>query len=921
MNDERWQRIEDLFHRAADLPPAERETFLTTACAGDAQLRAEVESLLANDDPEDKIVEEAVFEAVDRLPSTPPATQDLVGKQVGSYRVLGVIGKGGMGMVYKATDTTLGRSVALKALPAGQFADPQGKRRFLQEAKAASALNHPNIVTVHGLINEQGTDFLIMEYLAGKTLDQVIPRKGLPLKQALAYALEIADALATAHAAGIVHRDIKPANIMVTEQGRVKVLDFGLAKQIPTGKTEGNTSTLHPLGAASQVFGTPAYMSPEQADGKPADARSDVFAFGALLYEMVTGRRAFPGQTVMTILAAVMNQDPPPVHTVQAGVPMELEWIITRCLKKDPERRIQQMVEVKLALREILDTAQLPSTPPGLPRAPKRAWLVPLVIVLLLGLAAGGWLTSRLLHKQPLTFQRLTFRTGDVLAARFAPGGTIVYSASWDGALPVQFSATPGNREARELGLGSGLVVAVSRTGEIAMLAGSNQVGNSGILSEAPIGGGAPRQILENVFSADWDAEGKALAVIRTSEGRHTVEYPIGTVLYQTQALRPPLDLRVSPKGDLVAFIDFGETGDYAVNVIGPKHARQVLSKGWRAFGGMSWAPDGKEIWFSGARTGANPALYALDLSGGERMLAQVPGWGLVQDIATDGAVLLTIADSRIGIRFSIAGRVEERELAWFDASRVYDMSADGKRILFSELSYGDGRNTAIYLRGTDGSAAVRLGYGNRPALSPDGKWVVCTRREAESQGVLVLPTGAGEAKLLPANGMRPEIAEWFPDGKRLLVTGSEAGQPPRTFVRDVSGGPAKPVTQPGVRASKVSPDGKSVVVIKAGKIYLHALDSGSESSIATVVPGDSVIRWSDDERFLFLQRPDPANRGTKIFRVDVSTGQLQLWRELRAPEGADFHAGSAVISADGKSYAFSFQRDFSTLYLMKGLR
>lgn len=920
MTGDRWQRIEEIFHRAADLSPAERETFLASACAGDQELRGEIDSLLANDDPEGNLVESAVAEAVDQLPSAPPAAQDLIGRQIGPYRVLGMIGKGGMGMVYKATDTTLDRSVALKALPAGQFADAQGKRRFLQEAKAASALNHPNIVTVHGLINEQGTDFLVMEYLAGKTLDQVIPKKGLPLKQALGYALEIADALTAAHTAGIVHRDVKPSNIIVTEQGRVKVLDFGLAKQIQTAKTEGETSTLNPMAGASQVFGTPAYMSPEQADGKSADVRSDIFAFGALLYEMITGHRAFPGTSVMTILAAVMNQEPPAVHTLQPGIPAELEWIVTRCLKKDPERRIQQMIEVKLALREVLDIAQSPAAVPPPGKRARRVWLVPAIALLALGLAGGGLLSSKLFRKQPLTFQRLTFRTGDILSARFAPGGTVVYSASWDGALPVLYSATPGNREARDLGFGVGLVLAVSRSGEIAMVSGSNQIGTPGTLSQAPLGGGALRPVLENVASADWDSEGKSLAVVRTSEGHHTLEYPIGNVLYQSQALRPPLYLRVSPKGDMVAFLDFGETGDYSLQIVGPKVPRKVLSKGWRAFGGMGWAPNGKEIWVAGARTGVDPGLFAVNLSGEERLLAQIPGWGEIEDIASDGTVLLIITDSRIGIRYSAGDSKEERDLAWLDASRVYDMSADGKSILFSELSYGDGRNTAIYLRSTDGSPAVRLGYGNRPMLSPDGKWVVCTRREGDTPRIMLLPTGAGEAKLLPSDGIRPEITEWFPDGRRLLVTGDEAGQPPRTYVRDIAGGPTKPLTAPGVRASRVSPDGKSVVVITGGKMYLRSLDSGTRTPITTAASGDSVIRWSGDGQFLFLQRRDPETHEGKIVRINARTGQKESWRELRTPVGAFFHPGSAVLSADGKSYAFSFQRDLGTLYLIKGL-
>jgi serine/threonine protein kinase len=329
MNDPRWRRIEEVFHQAADLDHAQRADFLSTACTGDDQLRREVESLLANDDLDDNMVETAVSKAVDQLPDVQAdAGDDLVGKHIGPYLVTELIGKGGMGMVFKARDTQLNRPVAIKALPTDRMTDPERKRRFLQEAKATSALNHPNIVTVHGITQEHDTDYIVMEFVSGKTLDQLIPHKGLPLKQAVRYGLAIADAVAAAHAAGIVHRDIKPSNIMVTEQGRVKVLDFGLAKLAEPDQT-GEKELAEPLTTkAGMVFGTASYMSPEQAEGKRADTRSDIFSFGALLYQMVTGRRAFPGDNVITILAAVINQEPPPIATFVPNAPRELEWVI-----------------------------------------------------------------------------------------------------------------------------------------------------------------------------------------------------------------------------------------------------------------------------------------------------------------------------------------------------------------------------------------------------------------------------------------------------------------------------------------------------------------------------------------------------------------------------------------------------------------
>ena len=920
MSENLWQRIEDVFHRAADLPPEERAAFLSTACAGDDELRREVETLLANDDPENKVLEAAVLDAAQQLPNATSASENLVGKRAGPYFIDSLIGKGGMGVVFKARDTQLNRTVALKVLPADQFADPERKRRFLQEAQAASALNHPNIITVYGITQEDGLDFLVMEYAPGKTLDQLIPRKGLPLKQALKYAIEIADALVAAHAARIVHRDVKPSNIIVAEQGRLKVLDFGLAKQAAPAQDGDNTFTDAPITKAGMVFGTAAYMSPEQAEGKPADARSDIFAFGALLYEMVTGRRAFQGENVITILAAVINQEPPPAHTIVPNAPRELEWIIARCLKKDPERRIQQMLEVKLALQEILERTESVSSGARGVQSRRPAWLVPMVVALALGLAPAAWLGSVIFRKEPITFQRLTFRSGDLFMARFAPGGTVVYAAKWNDSSPTVFSVQPGNREARDLGLPSGNILAVSRSGDMALLVGANGR-SAGTLAQVPLGGGAPREILENVTAADWDPAGKSLAVVRTVDGRHRIEYPIGSVLYETQSLRPPLLVRTSPGGDLVAFFDFGEAGDYSLNIIGASRPRQILSRGWRAVGGMAWSPSGKEIWFSGQRTGIDPAIYAVDLSGRERMLTQVTGWGIIMDVASDGRALVSNVDSRIGIRCLAPGANEERDLAWLDASNVYDLASDGKVLLFSELSYGEGRNPAIYLRHTDGSPAVRLGYGNRPSLSPDGKRVLCTRRDGEKLQILLLPTGPGESTLLPADGIRPEIVEWFPDGKRILVTGDELGQQPRTYVRELAGGKTSAITVAGVRASKVSPDSQSVVVIKGGKLYLHSLETGSETAIGSVGRSDIVMRWSSDGRYLFLQRNEPENRNAKIIRMDVHTGRSEIWRELKPPEQTGVVTGLARISGDGKSYAFSYQRDLATLYLVRGLK
>jgi eukaryotic-like serine/threonine-protein kinase len=650
----------------------------------------------------------------------------MVGKTLRSYRIESKLGAGGMGVVYKAVDSHLDRTAAIKVLAGSAFSADREKR-FVQEAKAASSLNHANIVTIYDIdtqeIDGKPVHYIAMEYVAGETLDHLIGRKGLGVRTALKYAAQMADALAAAHAAGIVHRDLKPSNVMVTPQGVVKVLDFGLAKLNDEDHADAFAETVHGDGASlteeGTILGTVAYMSPEQADGKRVDARSDIFSFGSVLYEMVTGHRAFAGGSKLSSLSAVLHTEPQPPSQAVPDIPLELDRIIARCLKKDPVRRWQSMADVKVALDELRDEIESSSVDPRRPTGvgsraalPAKRWLIlGALSLLLIGLALGGYSARRYLRSAPLTFQRLTFRRGDVTAARFGPGEAVVYSAEWDGSPSTLFSTQPGNREARSLGLPTGRILAISRAGEMAILLGPNDVGT---LASATYGGGAPREMLENVSAADWSPSGDTLAVVRTIGGKHRLEYPVGTVLYEND-VRPPIAPRVSGDGKLVAFFDYDpEVGDYSLCVVGLNQPKRVLSRGWRAIGSLHWSSRGDEIWFSAGQPGSDPALYAVDLSGKQRFLTQAPGWIVMQDAAADGRVLLSVVNSRLGIRYLDFEHSTERDLAWLDASLLYELSSDAKSLLFVELSNGEGRNAAIYLRKTDGSAAVRLGYGNR---------------------------------------------------------------------------------------------------------------------------------------------------------------------------------------------------------------
>jgi len=854
----------------------------------------------------------------------------MIGKSLRSYRIEAKLGAGGMGVVYKAVDSRLGRTAAIKILSTAALSADR-ERRFVQEAKAASSLNHPNIVTIYDIdtqeVDGKPIQYIAMEYVAGDTLDHLIGRKGLRIRDVLKYAAQIADALAAAHAAGIVHRDLKPSNVIVTPQGVVKILDFGLAKLGEPAGADAYAETLHgegsPLTEEGTILGTVAYMSPEQADGKKVDTRSDVFSFGSVLYEMATGQRAFAGGSKLSSLSAVLYKDPPPASQAVAEIPPELDRIISRCLKKDPERRWQTMADVKVALEELreeMDSSNVAlSSPPHGPRNTSRIRLwtgAGLLAGILLGLGLRISYERRYIPPpEPPSYRRLTFRRGDVTSAKFAPGDTVVYSAEWDGAPSTLFSAQPGNREAQPLALPNARVLAISLSGEMAILLGGEDVGT---LARVPFGGGAPREVLEGVSGADWGPDGESLAVVRAVGGKFRLEYPIGTVLYETEK-RPPMMPRVSADGKLVAFFDFDvEVGDYALCVIGPNHPRQVLSRGWRAIGALNWSPDNREVWFSGGQPGGDPALYAVTLSGTQRLVSQTGGMIVMQDVARDGRVLLTTVNSRLGIHYLPPNGAAPRDLAWLDSSLMYDLSNDAQSIVFVELSSGQGRNSAIYMRRTDGSPAVQLGSGNRPSLSPDGKWVACIHHEAGSSSLMLLPTGPGESRFPKIEGMHFDGVEWFPDNKHILFTGNETGHATRTWMYDLETNQSTPLTPEGTRGTKVSPDGKWFVTVDPHKLLLSPIGGGDSKSV-TDLQGESVVRWSGDGRYLFLQQREPAS--IKISRLDVTTRRKEPWLVVKVPEpGAQF-LGPVALSADGKSCATTFQRDLANLFLVRGLK
>ena len=866
-------------------------------------------------------------------------------RRFGPYEITSPLGAGGMGEVFRARDARLGRYVAIKVLPPAFSADPDRLRRFEQEARAAAALNHPAILAIYDIgTNEDGAPYIVSELLEGSTLGHCIRASRMPLRNVIDYALQIARGLGAAHQKGIVHRDLKPENIFVTRDGHVKILDFGLAKLLepahanPTDKT---VTVQERHTRPGVVLGTVGYMSPEQVRGLPTDHRTDIFAFGAILYEMVAGKPAFQSGTDADTQAAILREEPPHLSLSNASVPPALEQIIWHCVEKEPQQRFQSASDIAFnlqALSTFSTTSAVGAAATRLEQSPRlaRKVLAALGIVGAVALGFGAYRIGQGMARTTLPkYQRLTYQQGMVESAKFSPDGHTVYCAARFGKDYEVYSVRLDSPGLRPLDIHADQMLSISSKGELAILESSRVLEGStmvGSLARVPLGGGAPKKILNDVQFADWSQDGSELAIALFIPEKHAyrLEYPIGHVLYETAGWIG--QLRLSSDGRTIAFIDhpvFGDDQGYVTEVPSSGGKIQRLSRLWGDLRGLAWHPGG-EVWYTATDAGFNYSLYATTSGGETRQILTVPGGLFLDDISSDGKVLATYSNERINIMVSTRNHPDEQDLAWLDNTEFFRFSRDGKQILMGDESDASGSRHASFLRSVDGSSAVRVGDGDGIALSPDGEWVLS--RVPPDQLVL-LPTGAGEIRRLAlagssnANGgsqaskavIRADLpANWFPDSKRIAFIGDDH----RTHVLDLDGNDTV-LTPPGTIGYLVTSDGQSVLVqTSTGAYELFPVASGYPKPLEFLRSNDYPVRFSADGKDVLVKTYENGVPGVSLNRVNLATGHRTLLRHIQDPRASVANQISLVdVTPDGTGYAYGYRQKSTALYVVGGLK
>jgi len=858
------------------------------------------------------------------LPAGAPGSRisSLAAALTDRYRLERELGAGGMATVYLAEDVRHHRKVAIKVLHP-ELSAVLGPDRFLKEIELTASLQHPHILPLFDSGSEDGKLWYAMPFIDGETLRARLAREHqLPIADAVRIATEAADALDYAHRRGVVHRDIKPENILLHD-GHALVADFGIALAVEQAGGSRMTQT-------GLSLGTPAYMAPEQAMGeRSVDARADIYALGAVTYEMLAGEPPFTGPNAQAILAQVITSEPRSLALQRKSVPASIDAAVHTALEKLPADRFASAKEFADALARPGESVRVPAAESGASRRRPSWWAPAAMGALLLAASAAGFLlgTRRRPTTEQVAFRQVTFTSQAIATARFAPDGqTIVFDARRQSSGPAIYVIRPDYPDARPLGLDDTHLLAVSSKNELAVITKARFVAHRmfiGTLARVPLEGGTPREMLDSVREGDWSPDGAALAIIHVVGGRDRLEYPVGTVLFDTPGYIS--DLRISPDGERVAFFEHSTRFPYddrgGVDVVDRARNRTVLAKDFAGEEGLAWSADGRSVLFS-ASAGPQMQIHAVGLNGGDRLALPTPGTMMMQDVSRGGRWLAIRDDRGFQVRAHPPGRVDELDLSWLDQSVTASISRDGRMLGITDASEFASADYATIVRKTDGSPAVRLGDGWISDFTPDGRWVVTVVPSTPPQ-LRLYPVGAGETRRLDfgAFGVLSDARVWGPAADSTLACGSISEHAPRCYLRTTSAPTWRPVADDGADHGYVSPDGHLVVTTSPdGSNRLYDLRTGSGRPVRGLRAADRVLRWSPDGKSLWVWQTD--TMPIMIDRVDIATDQRARLTTLVPQSGQGVsHVFGVGLADDPRVYMYGTVVQSSQLFVIEGAR
>ena len=835
-----------------------------------------------------------------------------------------------MGEVWKAKDARLNRMVAVKVLPEEMNSSSEALARFQREAKAVAALNHPNILSLFDVGEQEGRVYAVMELLEGATLRQRMGGGTVPYRKAIAWGVQIASGLAAAHGKGVVHRDLKPENLWTTADDHIKILDFGLAKQAPRSSATGDRSTVA-LGLKNRteegtVLGTLGYMSPEQVRGEDVDARSDIFSFGAVLHELLSGTRAFVRDTPADSLAAVLKEEPADLNDPAWAIPPALQRVVSRCLEKDPALRFQDARDLVFALEQCDGRTSGTIEQPSLPRSNRRAWLAWAGGLAALGAAgSAGFLADLRFGDRAIRYRRLSFRRGILERAYFLPGSSeAVCSFFWDRGPWKTYRVRLDDPTAGTELVSEGRLSGATRSGHTFTLEIGDDIyfQTPGTLMERAPGTGAARPRVENVLSAATSPDGKTLLLAFSDGGGWRMEFPEGHAVFRLPTGYVDYRMAVSPTGMRAAFVTGpSSAGPYSLVVAELGRPARVVSEGWRTLSGVAWHHSEKEVWVTGNRREAYlRKFHAVGLDGRVRSLDEPPGVYSILDIDSHGRVLAG--------RYEVDGylQVQRRGSAahhagWLDGSSLADLSPDGRRLLFSETRAGGGDANAVYLRDLqkDGPP-VRLGEGRALALSEDGRTALV--RTLRTGALSLVPTGAGLPRAVDPADCRAQEARFWPGSQDLLLFGARPSEAPRSYRWRQNDARLQPIAPPGWQVREVDPESGRFLGLDPQGTWRVWTEADPDRGKALMLPKGGLFRPFQfaPKGMVFLLHPTNLQSG-EIWTIDPESGKSEVWMHVGTPQGQYSDLMGARLSRDGEVCASFLRTIQADLFLVEGLR